>query len=397
MLAAALVIVGIAAAVAQLGFASSIVYHRGGPFQHNFRSTFLIGLGAVVCVAGPLAWIGVTTLFESRLQPQVYTVAGLATLTAAFAYLTTLSQISADLKVFNLLRNAVALMMLICVSAVMLLENGIAQYDWVLNLQITVTGLATLAAAFWIWKAMTEGRQVATDYKAIKFSAVAIYAGHQHITALIGVLLSNIDKIVILEIGRPDEVGFYALAFALSRQIAMVQDSVSISLFSRYAGKDNSTLSENVLKAFRTTFMPMLIVSTLAALASPWMIPTIFGSAFAACALPFSILAFEAVIGAGSWTLAQRFNAGGRPGLVALRQVTSLLPVFIGIFFLPEQDESSYLASLMLLGSFTRLLATILIYPLVLKEPPPRLLPTKQDLLSIQSFVRHRLSRSGLQ
>jgi antigen flippase len=216
------------------------------------------------------------------------------------------------------------------------------------------------------------------------------YGISHHGTVVLGLLLVNFDKITLLHIGTIIEYGFYALAFTTSRLIGAVQEAVSTALYSRFAGKDINELSHNVRVAFRLTFAPMLAMAAIGAMLSPWLIVWVYGESFASTTIPFAVLLFECVISGASWTLAQRFNAGGRPGLVFVRQFISVLPVFMALPFLPEQNIHVYLSVLMLLGAILRLSVTLGIYPLVLKERVPDILPTAADCRAVFSFFAKR-------
>jgi O-antigen/teichoic acid export membrane protein len=129
-------------------------------------------------------------------------------------------------------------------------------------------------------------------------------------------------------------------------------------------------------------------VATLVAALAPLLIPLLFGRAFTSMTLPFVLLCFEAVLGAASWTLAQRFNAGGRPGLILLRQGLVVLPLLAALPYLPAHDTAVYLAALMLIAALLRLLITLAMTPLILKEPLPAILPRWQEFKDYAAKLR---------
>jgi O-antigen/teichoic acid export membrane protein len=216
------------------------------------------------------------------------------------------------------------------------------------------------------------------------------YGVSHHGTVVLGLLLVNFDKVALLNIGTIVEYGFYALAFTTSRLIGALQEAVSTALYSRFAGKDVDELSHHVRVAFRLTFVPMLTLAAFGALLSPWLIVWVYGDSFAPTVIPFAVLLFECVIAGASWTLAQRFNAGGRPGLVFMRQFISVLPVFMALPFLPTENIHVYLSLLMLVGAVLRLSVTMAIYPLVLKETVPDVLPTVEDCKAVFRLLTKR-------
>jgi O-antigen/teichoic acid export membrane protein len=202
--------------------------------------------------------------------------------------------------------------------------------------------------------------------------------------------LLNFDKIFLLNRGTIKEYGYYALAFTTSRLIGAVQDSISVALFSRFAGKDEHELGHAVRKAFRVTFLPLIVAAGIIAALSPWALNFIYGKSFAAMTVPFAILLFECVISSASWTLAQRFSAAGQPGLVLARQFVSIIPVLIAIPFLPQENTYVYLALLMLCGACLRLITTLILSVTRLKERMPEFIPTRNDL----DLLRRLITRS---
>jgi len=138
------------------------------------------------------------------------------------------------------------------------------------------------------------------------------------------------------------------------------------------------------------TFLPLMVLAALIAAVAPWGLQLVYGKSFADMSMPFAILLFECVIGGASWTLAQRFNAAGQPGLVLARQVISIVPVLIAIPFLPHENTYVYLALLMLCGACLRLVTTVVLGVTRFKEPMPEFIPTRNDV----DLLRRMITRS---
>jgi antigen flippase len=71
------------------------------------------------------------------------------------------------------------------------------------------------------------------------------------------------------------------------------------------------------------------------------------------------------------------------------------LPVFIALPFLPKENIHVYLSLLMLAGGILRLSVTLIIYPTVLKERVPDLLPTAADCKAVFNFLARRQVADG--
>ena len=121
-----------------------------------------------------------------------------------------------------------------------------------------------------------------------------------------------------------------------------------------------------------------------------FFIPIIFGSEYYDAIHPFGILVFECVISSTGWILAQRFNVSGKPGLVLLRQIISILPLFLISIFPIDGSVVIYISLILLSCSLLRLLITIIQYKFVLNEPIPSFIPHKRHYLYIWSVIKRQ-------
>ena len=384
LLSAALMIGTLAAGVAQLGLASSYVYHVGAARRFPYLKLMFYSLLLVAGVAAAVGWLGGQLRSDAQLRQALPWIMALAACMGTQNYFFLLAQLRSDLKFFNGMRLSLVLGNLLLLLPLMLMYHTV-HFMQLLYCQLAVVAALTVAGLYWslrhrVWR-------LAAPKEPVPARQVLRYGLHQHGTVLLSLLLLNFDKIILLNRGDIEEYGYYALAFTTSRLIGAVQEAVAVALYARFAGRDLEQLGEKVRTAFRLTFVPLLALATIGALLSPWLIVLVYGPKFAAMALPFAILLFECVCGGASWTLAQRFTAGGRPGLVLVRQLISVVPVFLALPFLPVENAYVYLALLMLLGAVLRLGVTLAMYRVTLKEPMPALFPTRADLAMVRSFL----------
>lgn len=383
-LSAALLIASLAAGASQFGLANSFIYHRGSGRQFQYER-LLAGSMLLICVLAAFVAVAGAGIGEfGGLRDQFALIVALAVFMAAQSYLTTLSQLDSGLGLFNLMRFG-AVFGNVCALLILLAVSQSIGYENILHAQLLVVALLVPVGLLWTKKALSRVESATpVDTATTRLRDVLRYGLNHHGTVLLGLVLLNFDKVVLLKMGTVVQYGFYALAFSTSRLIGTLQEAVSTALFARFAGRDVEQLSQGVKAAFRMTFLPMLILASLGAVSSPWLIVLIFGKAFAPMAVPFSILLFECVIAGASWMLAQRFTADGRPGVVFVRQLISVLPIFAALPFLPEHNIHIYLSGLMLAGAILRLAVTLALYPLVLKEVVPEVVPTVADIRTLR-------------
>lgn len=387
LLSGALLIATLAGNTALFGLANTFVYHKGAERTFNYKLFFIFSLIFIGIVSAGFSYIGLQLSSEQKLHQELYLVILMAVVSGGYGYFNALSQLNHELFFFNLMRVGLVLGNLLLLGVLMVFFQPVT-FVQILITQIIISGLLMLCGIIWakkntVWKYKTNAaanKPVADN--PLTWGGMLGYGVKHHGTVLLGILLVNFDKLALLNMGTIIEYGYYALAFTTSRLIGAVQEATSTALYARFAGKDIRQLSTNVNNAFRLTFIPMLLLAAIGAALSPWLIPFVYGKAFTSMTIPFAILLFECVISGASWTLAQRFNAGGRPGLVFFRQFISVIPVFLALPFLPHENIHIYLSGLMLIGAVLRLSVTLGIYPFVLKEPVPQILPSGQDLKS---------------
>ena len=206
------------------------------------------------------------------------------------------------------------------------------------------------------------------------------YALKTYATSVIGLLVINFDKLYLFVVGGFVDFGIYIVAFGLSRLIGIIPSTISNVIFSSYAGVNEQALAKITSTVFSLLFMPLISMSLFVAAIGSFLILNIYGSQYSDAIIPFSILIIECTISALAWLLAQRFSAAGRPGLVLMRQIISMLPLLSLFIYLPPYNIGVVLASLMLLSSIVRLALTMYIYPRIYKEKRPNLIPTIEEI-----------------
>jgi len=381
LLSAALMIGTLSASIAQLGLANAYVYFYGAGRSFNYLRLLVMSLLAVACVAILFGLGGIYLSDKPRLSESWIWILLFSAGTGAQLYFLSLSQLKSGLSFYNKIRFGQ-----VCGNALLLIPIFYiyqlhASFEPVLWAQVSVA--FALAGAGMMWARRHHVWDAINGHSPATIGGFLRYGLHQHGSNILSLILLNFDKIILINRGSMEEYGYYAMAFTTSRLIGALQDSLSVALFARFAGKDIEELSIKVKSAFRMTFVPMLMLAGLGAALSPWLVVWVYGNKFAPMVLPFAILLFECVISGANGTLAQRFTAAGLPGLLLIRQFMSLIPVLIAMPFLPAENIYISLALLMLLASSMRLVVTLIMFPLSLKESMPILLPTKQDINTI--------------
>lgn len=394
ILAAILLSATLVGELAQLGLAPAFVYGMRAYPGFPANATLMRCICLIAAVAAVTALIS-THLIGGIVSSMQGTVVALTIGIALFSFLQNALQIDPSLKFYNAFRllNAAGLVSILAA----LWSAGMLSATTALHAQAALLFTMALAAGVALFRFSAEhqpeNRQGHPAHSA--FARTLRYGGTYHVATLSGLMINNVDKIVLYFRGSIGELGAYAAAYAASRALTMLQQSISTTLFAHFAGADEKNLDRTTSFCFRVTFLPLLIVASITAVASPSLMRILFGSAYIMVAPAFAVLLIESVVGGASWVLAQRFHASGRPMAVVARQLPSLLTILIATPFLPPENLTLWIALTVLAASLIRLILSLAMYKLILHQPVPALLPTGEDFKRARKMFLHRAVRSS--
>jgi len=384
-----ILIVGLIAGLSQFGFGQSYIYCRRKFYSTEGLLAFLLtSLFAVLITSFILIFF---TEHIIVLDEQRWVIYLLACITSVVIFFTDISRLQSSLNAYNSKQISCAV-----VTALLLL--GCFFFDY---------ALTPLSAIYITLVSLISGALVVLPYILIKevlhkkislnidWMFAYSYGIKSYGTSVVGLLVSNFDKIFLLFMGGALDFGVYIVAYNTSRLIGIVPQTFSNVIFSKFAGSDESGLANTTSTVFSLLFIPMIGGALLIALAGVYFIPLLFGSDYIQAVLPFSILVVECVVSGLGWILAQRFTASGRPGLVFLRQFFSMIPLLALFVYMPPYNIGVVLATMMLFASILRLLLTMYMYPKVFKEVRPSLTPSGKDIRFLLNKFKGKLNESN--
>ncbi|NQU34665.1 MAG: polysaccharide biosynthesis C-terminal domain-containing protein [Bacteroidetes bacterium] len=93
----------------------------------------------------------------------------------------------------------------------------------------------------------------------------------------------RIDILLLEKLSTIHEVGIYSLGIHIAEQLWQIPFAISIVLFSRTANiKDQSLMTESTVSLARLSFVLIFVLSLIAILIAPYLIPLVFGVDFTA-------------------------------------------------------------------------------------------------------------------
>jgi len=375
------------------GLPTSIIYNlkreAAEKSAEYLRLSFMVQI-PISFILGAIAWIYMPS-WMADYPPEVITIARWFTVTSIpvlilINLLSALSQSRDRFQVYNGIRLYNPVLKVIVMIFLWLLgamSIGMASFVSIASSVIVVAWAAYTLRDSLKFKWFTK----AIDRKAAK--NLFGYGSRVFGVELLGTLYTQFDKIIILALLTPRDFGLYSVVFALSRIYNAVQNAISSVVFPKVTGLPQDQVIRTVGRAFRLSLIIMTIIVMPTMFVGNWLMGILFGKEFLEASQAFYILAFECIIGGGSWILASAFNALGRPGLVMIRQLIAL-SVTIGLFFvLTPLWGLNGIAIALLIGSIVRMLVTVAAMKIAFKVKFGGMFFDKKDI----SFLAERLNK----
>jgi O-antigen/teichoic acid export membrane protein len=369
-----ILVISLIAGLSQFGFGQAYIYGRRKLYPAKGMLLYLI----VIIITVLITSTALISILEGRLflAENRWSLYALAIITALLMLLSDITKLQATLKIYNM-----KLFISAVVNALLLLTCFIYGFELSTISVIFITLCTLLSSAFVVIPFVIKEEVINKKIShSIDWLYLYSYGFKTYATSVSGILVLNFDKIFLFFVGDFVDFGVYIVAFGLSRMVGIIPMSISNVIFSKYAGVNEQALAKITSIIFSLLFIPLMSISLFIAAIGSFLILNIYGPQYSDATLPFSILVIECTISALAWILAQRFSAAGRPGLVLLRQLISMLPLLSLFIYLPPYNIEIVLASLMLLSSIIRLALTMYIYPKIYKEQTPSLIPTLKEI-----------------
>ena len=199
---------------------------------------------------------------------------------------------------------------------------------------------------------------------------------------------SRLDLVLMAALVSSRQLGLYAIAVTVASVTHGLIGAVSSALFPRVAEGDR----EIAARCSRITMAVVAIVGTGLVVVSPWLIPFVFGEAFADAVPMFIILQIASVPMVGAFVLSSALSAANNPAATMRAELVALaFAVPALILLLPAHGG--------LLAAVVSLIAYII--RLAVQLRPARqafsssyrsfLLPTPADLVWLKDLVRRTL------
>lgn len=377
-----LMIATLISSFSQFGLAQGFLYGTRETKKNNFH---LLIKSFILISFISLCFFIVTKIYflPAELMPFIYIIGLLSFISSINLYFQNASHIDKSLYYYNLIKVSVPFLNLLLLGGYYITSDSLSNYSF-----IYIMVISTLFSLLFLGYGLLKNKTNDPTNKFLKLRDIIKYSLKMYGTSVVGIFINSIDKIILLSVGTMREFGLYSVAYALSRLIGVIPETISVVIYSRFAGNSEKELARVVKLLFSCLFLPLMSLCLIIIILSPWLIPIIFGFEYTESVLPFMLLTCECIISALGWLLSQRFNASGRPGLVLIRQLVSIIPLIYIYFYQFEFNLLLTISLALLSSSIIRLIITMVFYQKVFNEEAPKLYPTISELKNIFQIIK---------
>jgi enterobacterial common antigen flippase len=217
---------------------------------------------------------------------------------------------------------------------------------------------------------------------------LASYSGRAWLMDVVFTTATYMDRLVLIPMLSPEQLGFYGVAFSFSRVILLSQPAILSVMLSHMSGRtalERRRMHDHALR--------FLVAALLVGCALLWMVgePLLtftYGAEFAAASTLFRLLVIEASLAVLSQVTAQLFLSGDRPGVVSIIQVVVLgVSIALLLVLVPLYGAVGAALGLMAAG-LIRWMLFLAATRLILRFPLPRLYLVRDDFRYILGLLR---------
>lgn len=245
---------------------------------------------------------------------------------------------------------------------------------------------AALALAILLPALLRELQGTLHDFRRTA-KEITDFAKRAALADLFALCASWIDKLVLIYLVTPAQLGLYVVAANLADRVTILTPKTSLLLAAMSSEPPERTAQLHGL-ALRLTLMTYLPVVAVLFVIDRLLITTVFGAGFAQSVLIFKLLLVQVVLGRLGTISSQFYLSLGRPALNSAIRGAELAVVVVAICLLAPQHGALGAAYGLLAGSAVRLALGWIGIVTHLRSPLPRLWLTRADVAGMAAMLK---------
>ena len=197
---------------------------------------------------------------------------------------------------------------------------------------------------------------------------------------------AQFDSVFVLKASSSAQNGVYSLGTSTARFVGMLQDAISLILLPKATGRSDEIIVEIAARTVRVLFIVLLGMVTAFWIVIPFLIEFVYGG-FEGAVPVARILAVATMFNGLFQVLGQGMMALKKPQVFAFCQLGGTLVCLPIIFFAVRTNGLVGAATAFALAGLVRIVLLMFSFPVVLKQPMPRLILGREDIQWVRSML----------
>lgn len=237
-----------------------------------------------------------------------------------------------------------------------------------------------------------SGFRIRPRWSGTYLRAALPFGASLQVSNLLVMMTARVDLVFVYRLAGPSEAGWYSVALTIGTIVASVPTALSYASFPRLATLDNDQAQVLIPQVFRVGIVAALACGAALALATPVVVPLVFGSAYSGAVGATLLLIPGGVLWSGQWILCRASAARGvaRPLLVSFLASCATM-VVLDLVLIPSFGSIGA-ASASLVASAVGLLVSVFYYR-QWGWNWANMVPRTADLTALLEAVRRIVSR----
>ena len=210
---------------------------------------------------------------------------------------------------------------------------------------------------------------------------------------LLQAMSARFDLILVYAILDGEEAGYYSVALTLAVLVATVPQAVSYASFPRYSRLSSEQARDLLVEATRLAATAATLTAVAIMLASPFVIPLLFGQDFRPAVPATIIAAIGGVFYGIQWSVSRGRGARGSPGsMVTSFGTSTAVMLILDLFLIPRWGIAGAAAA----GTFASAIGAAVVMIGTSNEErlrPADILPRPADVRTLVRLTRRLSSR----
>jgi O-antigen/teichoic acid export membrane protein len=201
---------------------------------------------------------------------------------------------------------------------------------------------------------------VASRWRGLRISLKALrsqlsYGARVAVGNVADVMTARLDQALLVVMVSSADLGLYAVAVTAAGISTPLASSLGLALFPELRRDDSDTARRRrSTRAIAAVLVSSTVVAAVLAIAGPWVLAWLFGSAFASAATPLRLLLLGQIANDATHPLTARLLAGNRPGVASQASAAAAAITVTGLALLVPRFGINGAAATTTLSYLTR-------------------------------------------